>query len=339
MILLLCGLVVFSQPTLTGSYNLEVGNTYRNDSYDGVTGIDPGPAGGGQNWDFGTIPNGTFIAGVPALCVDPAGTPFADSATVAGANLCIRNESGTDGPYVYYSLTNSEQVMLGLGHYESGNTSFLHYTDALTALSFPFSYGDEHSDTYKYLLWNISAGGYFMKDSGSIHVEADAWGSIITPEGTYNNVLRLTTTTESYMYMNLGAGWTFTGSSTDVAHTWYSDGLKLPVMSISEFDASQEYTVSYLVDHNFPVGIPEQEKAELKIYPNPASCRVWIKTGEEVLSVRIYSIDGRLVSEEYVPSSENETRSISLQGYTPGLYVIKLKLKSGRFITDRLAIR
>ncbi len=339
MILLLSGLLAFSQPTLTGSYNLEVGNTYRNDSYDGVTGINPGPAGGGQNWDFSSIPNGNFIAGLPAICVDPAGTPFADSASVSGANLCTRNDTGPDGPYVYYSLTNSEQVMLGLGHYESGNTSFSHYVDELTAITFPFSYGDEHNDTYKWLLWNISAGGYFMKDSGSIHVEADAWGSIVTPEGTYNNVLRLTTTTESYMYMNFGAGWTFTGSSTDVNHSWYSDGLKLPVMSISEFDASQEYIVSYLADHNFPVGIPEQETAELKLYPNPATDRLWIQSEEELLSVRVYSMDGRLITEEYIRSTGEGIWEVSLSGNKPGLYVIEAKLKSGRFITDRLVLR
>ncbi len=338
MILLISGLAAFTQVTLNGSYNLEPGDTYRNDTYDGVTGINPGPDGAGVSWDFGTIPNGTFIEGTPALCVDPAGTPFADSSAVSGANLCTKNSEGSDGPYVYYSMSGTGQTLLGLGYYESGNTSFNGYTNQLTAIEFPFAYGDEFSDTYEYLMWNVSAGGYFMRDSGSVHVEADAWGSIVTPEGNWDNVLRVTTTTVSYMWMDFGTGWVFTGSFTDVSHSWYANGIKIPVISISNFDEFPEYVVVYLADYNFPVGISEPEISELKIHPNPANDKVWIRSEHEVQSVRIYSMDGRLMREQYVRSAGQETQRISLQGMKPGLYLIEAKLKSGRFITARLAI-
>jgi len=339
MILLISGLAAFTQVTLNGSYNLEPGDTYRNDTYDGVTGINPGPAGAGVSWDFGTIPNGTFIEGIPALCVEPAGTLFADSSAVSGANLCTKNSEGSDGPYVYYSMSGTGQTLLGLGYYESGNTSFTNYTDQLTAIEFPFAYGDEFSDTYEYLMWNVSAGGYFMRDSGSVHVEADAWGSIVTPEGSWDNVLRVTTTTVSYMWMDFGTGWVFTGIFTDVSHNWYAQGIKIPVMSISNFDDFPEYVVVYLAEHNFPVGIPEPEMNDLMIYPNPATGMVWIRSEQELRSVRIFSMDGRSLKEHYQHSAGHEMKGIPLQGMKPGLYLIEAKLKSGRFITDRLAVR
>ena len=90
IISILLSSAVFSQITLNSSYNLLPGDNYRMDIYDEIPSMDPGPAGANQTWDFSSIPGGVYIQGEESFCIDPAGTPYADSSTVATANLCIR---------------------------------------------------------------------------------------------------------------------------------------------------------------------------------------------------------------------------------------------------------
>jgi len=69
LILLILTQQLFSQHIITNNYNLEIGDTYRNDLYDEVTDIDPGPAGPNQSWDFSEITGGVFTQGVNNVCV------------------------------------------------------------------------------------------------------------------------------------------------------------------------------------------------------------------------------------------------------------------------------
>lgn len=328
----------FSQFTINSTYNLVAGDNYRMDMYDEVVSIDPGPSGTNISWDFSTISGGVYIPGEPAFCVDPAGTPYADSAAVAGANLCIRGEgTGNEGPFAYYSFTNTEQTMLGIGNTQGGGVSFTNYTDPLTGITFPCSYGSVMDDTYKYLLYNSTSGMYFMKDSGSVHTVVDAWGSITTPEAHYDNVIRFTTTTTSTMWMNFGTGWTPLGTSTDIHYSWYAENIKTDVFSITEFVDVGGYSVKYLADHNFPVGIIEQEDVSFSIYPNPASERVHIKCEKEMTSVSIFSLDGRRLESRQIYGI-NET-SLELNQHPGGIYLIEVRYGHNEVLRERLLIQ
>ena len=262
LITMLLTSAVFCQFTMNSSYNLLPGENYRFDLYDEVVTIDPGPAGTNIIWDFSTISGGTFINGDPAFCVDPAGTPYIDSASVATANICVRGEGTSDeGQFVYYEMTNTSQTMLGLGNSQSGGTSFASYIDPLIGMEFPCSYGSNFTDTYEYQIYNTTAGMYFMKDVGTAVTTVDAWGSITTPEAHYDNVIRLKTTTTSDLFMNFGAGWVLTSSSVDIHYSWIAENMKVNVFSITEFVSVGGYSVTYLVDHNFPWGLKKKKNS------------------------------------------------------------------------------
>jgi hypothetical protein len=75
--------------------------------------------------------------------------------------------------------------------------------------------------------------------------------------------------------------------------------------------------------HFVPAGINENKQAEVKLYPQPASGKVWIKNYENsVTEVRFTSLDGKLVMKQIEADG-----SIDLSGLSAGYYTIELNSK------------
>jgi len=333
---------LFSQPVLNSSLNFTIGDTYRYDLYDGVTTIDPGPGGANLVWDFGSISGGTFLEGESNICVDPSTSAFGDSAVVANANICIRNEDDpTFGPYQYYECNNTSQNLLALGFLGTGNNSFSTYTDILTALEFPFTYGDSFDDTWELLGYHIGFGYYFMRDSSIVTVEADGYGTITTPAGEFQNVLRVKRTTLDYSWSNYtGTGWIPLGSFTDIQYEWYAPNIKVPVMIITEMEwVPGSYNIRYLVEYSFSTGIEDRIDYFLEIFPNPTTDRVTIKTDEMINRVSIYSLMGQQLDVATSQTGQSHQQTIDLSKYPKGVYLIEIGFEDGNVVTGRIIMQ
>jgi hypothetical protein len=329
---------LFSQPVLNSNLNYTIGDTYQYDGYFDVTNIDPGSGGANLVWDFGTISGGTYYEGYGVICVNPSTTPFADSTAVANANICIRNEDDPDvGPYQYYECNNTSQNLIALGFLGTGNNSFSTYTDILIALEFPFTYGNSFDDTWEILMYHIDMGHYFMRDSSIVTVEADAYGTITTPAGEFQNVLRLKRTTIDYSWSNYGSGWIPLGSFTDIQYEWYAPNIKVPVMIIQEMDwLPIFYNVRYLVEYNFQMGIEDLIDHHLEIFPNPTTDRVTIKTDEMINSVSIYSLMGQQLNVAIPRTGQPHQQTIDLSKYPKGVYLIEVGFEDGNVVRERI---
>ena len=76
--------------------------------------------------------------------------------------------------------------------------------------------------------------------------------------------------------------------------------------------------------HFVPAGINENKQAEVKLYPQPASGKVWIKNYENSeTEVRFTSLDGKPVMKQIEADG-----SIDLSGLSAGYYTIELNSKS-----------
>ena len=330
---------LFSQPTLTSSLNFTIGDTYRYDLYTDVINIDPGAGGANLVWDFGTISGGTYLEGDGAICVDPSTTAFADSSAVANANICIRSEDNPDfGPYQYYECNNTSQNLIALGFLGAGNNIFSGYTNPQTALEFPFTFGDSFDDTWESMMFYINLGYYFMRDSSIVSVEADGYGTVTTPAGEFQDVLRIKRTTIDYSWSNYGGtGWTSNGSFTDIQYEWYAPNIKVPVMIIQEMDwLPGSYTVRYLVEYNFSTGIEDRVDVHLEIFPNPATDRVTIKSDEMFNSLRIYSLNGRQLDVASSQTSQPHQQTIDIRKYPKGVYLIEVGFEDGSTVRERI---
>ncbi len=228
-----------AQPVLTSDMHFAVGDTYRVDQYLDFLPIDPGPPGANQVWDF-QFPDGEeLIEGEPAIAVDPSGTPFADSTAVMASDVCIRSANNPNmSAYQYYANSPTYSHLTAMGWFEPGNTSFGNYEPPYNYLVYPLEYGDTYDFTYDYLSYHLDFGYYVMRDSGYVHVQADAWGHITTPLGEFSNVLRLKSTIVSHFWYRFDSGepWTYMGEFTDNEYLWFHPEIKAPLMAITKFE-------------------------------------------------------------------------------------------------------
>jgi hypothetical protein len=314
---------IMAQPVLTNSMNFAIGDSYRMDSYIDLTTANPGASGANVSWDFETITGGTYIEGTTAICVDPSGTPFADSAVVAISNMCIRPvESPYHGAYQYYNSGAGSRDLLAMGWFETGNTSFGTYQGPLKALEFPLGFNDSFSGTYDYTSYHLDFGYYFMRDSAEVETVADAWGTLKTPIGEFENVLRLKTITTSYSWYRFEAGtpWMFMGVFTDIQYDWYLPGIKVPLLILQAFDYSENsfYNILFLAEYNFLTKVGGVEQTKINLFPNPSTDQFTILSdGQEIIRISLYNQQGQKVLEQ---SGENKNINVSM--FKPGLYMV-----------------
>lgn len=347
---------LFSQPVLNSSLNFTIGDTYRIDGYYDVPVIDPGEPGANKVWDFEEIEGEMFIEGEPAICVDPATTPFADSAAALASQICAKSQNtGELGPYEYFHTTSSFSDARAIGWYEAGNTSFGDYDPPYRYLSFPLSYGDSYDFNYDYTSYHLDLGYYYYRDSGYVQVVADAWGSIITPLGTFPSVLRLKVITVEHSWYRFDAGepWMYTGEFTTTSYQWFAPDIKVPLMNIQQeefarsdfFGTNPEHSpmpfrqpligyqqdrgqrgglniVQYLAAYDFTTDVVELPETSFAVYPNPArtSFRIKGQNGLKPDAVVIYDNSGKAVFRRAADGHVIEGLTLS-----PGLYVVEIQ--------------
>ena len=324
---------VFAQHTLTSANNnLNFGDSYRYDGYIEATNTIPGSGGANLVWDFSNIIGETFIEGLSAICVDPVNTPFADSTALNNANICVRNEDDPSvGPYQYINNTTSSQDLLALGYLGTIN-SFTTYTNILTAFEYPISYNDSYNDHWEYIMYNINDGYYFVRDSAYTIVEADAYGTITTPLGEFQNTLRLKRTTISYFWMRVepGGEWIPNEPTTDIEYSWFTPNIKVPVMIILEYEGMNSYNVRYLMEYNFNTGIVQQSNHHLSIFPNPTTDFAKIKTKMPIQQIQLYNLYGQQI--DGISTQTNSLLQeliIDLSDYQNGVYLLELIYENG----------
>ncbi len=327
---------LFSQTVLNGDNNFSIGDTFRSDSYVEVTSIDPGSDGANCTWDYSTITGGTYVMGEGGICVDPNTTLFADSAAVASANICIRSiDNPNDGFFHYHECNSTSINLLAFGLYNSGSGSFCTYYNELTALQFPFAYGDSFDDTWELLMYSFDMGYYYNRDSSIVTVEADAYGTIITPTGEFQNVLRVKRTTIDYSWSNYsGTEWVLLGAFTDTQYDWYAPNIKIPVMSMLAAEwMPGSFNVTYLVEHNFSTGIDEKLEHQLEIFPNPSQDRASIISDKRFNTVRIISLNGQQL--ETISTSAKQY-PLDLSNYPKGVYFIEIAFEDGTVQREKM---
>ena len=330
----------FAQHTITSdNNNLNFGDSYRYDGYVDATNTIPGSGGANLVWDFSNIIGETFIEGASAICVDPVNTPFADSTVLNNANLCTRIEDDpNNGPYQYYNNSASSQKLLAMGYLGAIN-SFTTYTNEFTSFEYPFSYNDSYNDNWEYLIYNINDGYYFMRDSAYTIVEADAYGTISTPFGTFENVLRIKRTTLNYMWMRYDPGeeWVSYEPSTEIDYSWFAPDIKVPIMIILILDGLPNYNTRYLVEYNFNTGIVQQSESQLTIFPNPTTDFIKIKAKSPIQHIQLYNLYGQQINKIATPTNSLLQEVIlDLRKYKKGVYLLNLVYENGEKTSQKI---
>jgi hypothetical protein len=258
--------------------------------------VTPGPAGADQIWDFSTTT--LTIAGTYQL-VDPATTPYVS--LVPASNYCAEIvPSGRDAMYDYFDVQPSKMDKVAQGM-TIGDGEI--YTDFKTDLVFPFVYQQTYSDFFE-----KEGGG-----SGTITRTYDAYGVLITPEQTYEHVVRIHSVWDS-------GEWLYEWMTTDMVTT---------VWSLSSAGSR------VLVNANTGINTVAFNEADVMLTPIPAvnNCRI-NGLDQKIADIVVIDITGNIVK-----NIRGDVHSFSVNGMLPGVYAARIKLESGKIITRKLVVQ
>lgn len=106
--------------------------------------------------------------------------------------------------------------------------------------------------------------------------------------------------------------------------SWYNiseDGIGLQLEINHVFGASATFT-------NYPLSISDFALNEIKVYPNPSSSRIFIKSpGDPVTKIELYSLLG-----QNIQTLNDNVESIDISGLVSGIYLLKISTEVGAVI-------
>ena len=294
--------------------------------------ISSGAEGSNITWDFSNlVADGPYIYNT--LAWDPNNTPYGPNFPAAHyARMPVANW------YYFYDVNTATLDYLGY----QGPTETMVLSDPLTLFYFPMQYGDFHADS-AFATYTSNGSQYEYNTNNTI--EADSYGTLILPDATYTDVVRLKVTTNEHF-----EGQDVQDSRGVFTDTWYwysatVRGTLLFIANETEDDngtISQEARVNYRASLISGVEQPEQ-LSDVRLYPNPSNCQLnleyQLRTSSQV-SIAITDLAGKQVI-----GLENGWQSAGAQRYTPdlsgltsGMYLLNMELNGQRMV-QKIAVQ
>ncbi len=267
--LVISWLHVFSQAPVIIQSKFATSGRYN--QYTGTLASIASNGGANQIWDFTSV--STAPAGSIYITTRTDTTKFINS--FPKSNWVI---IGSDGSYNY--MINSVDSVVQLGGAQGTQTAI--YTNYRKQITFPLSYQGSFSDTYD---------GF---KSGSLTTTYDAYGTLKTSYGNFNNVIRLNT------MRNGSLSYSF----------WTSD----PIMVIAEYDPANQSLILRIPQSNTPVKKIQEDQIYISLNDND----LFINSPKPVNDVSIYNLQGKLVAH-----SKTAIVNISL---LKGSYIVKIDI-------------
>lgn len=178
------------------------------------------------------------------------------------------------------------------------------YSDKDELYFLPLTYGQRDSSNFKYTTPPSTLIPIVYKKSGYRITEADGWGSITTPYGTFN-CLRVVTTqySKDTIVFNSPLGSIPVGfNNYQRSYQWISNSEKIPILEIiGNINNMGNFTptLARFRDNYKVVGIDEytQSANQLKTFPNPSSGIFKIENifNGKNITVSIYNLNGQNV--------------------------------------------
>lgn len=297
--------------------------------------INLGNSGENQTWDFSnlTIEGAEFSV----EHVAPEGTPFA--AVYPTANF-VRQGQRSEGDsvftfYNYWEVTSSNILSLGFGFVdENSGDSYTEADEDTTEL--PLTYGMEWTDISNEI---INSEGLTIIKRDSTYSKVDAWGTVITPAGTFDclRIYDYFYETEQWYFDNLLV---FSDTSSWYLYQWLSkDHIVIAEAESQEGETNPNFTnaefFSYLIN-SAPSAIEDETANQIATtfklnqnYPNPFNPETVfsfeLKNPSKV-DLSVYNVHGQKVATLASQSLNSGTHQYSwnASGNSSGIYYYRL---------------
>jgi hypothetical protein len=240
--------------------------------------------GANHTWDFSSF---TFNPIGTLSIITPSSAPMGSSFPSSNYAMSLNGNS-----FSFFNIGSSKMEVQAwtIAAAGSGND---YSPNPRTIFNFPFSFNDTAFDTWQ------KVGG----SQNTVTLYYDSYGTLITPSGTYTNVVRIR---ENY---GIGADDYF----------WYSLN---PLIPIAIFDHNT--TTLYHIAATQVTGINEQSNMSISanIYPNPANEIVNISNIPIGSTLNITDITGKTVFNSTIITDQT---TISTRDFVNGIYFIRVE--------------
>ena len=288
--------------------------------------VDPGPAGEGVVWDFSQYTSSELYTD---NYIDPSVTPF--SGQLQNCNLAVLHDEPNQTGYTFCSQDNAQMSHIAGGWDDGDQLFYWDFSDPVILRTYPFGFNDQHTDNYAYTMdFNQAGQDLVIEINGTLTSLADAYGTISTATGTYENVLRVKTTytdlTKTYMMGSL----INTATTTTYYYEWFTSDSKFSIFQVMHIeDTEDSFSIHYASGSS---GIDDLPGRALMVYPNPSTGNIIIAIDnpEEVTKVELTDSKGRLINILDPGLIREGKMNINITGVKAGLYFIKIIRVDGR---------
>lgn len=326
LLLVLLGLSFKSiaQPTLTAAgCSPVIGTTTTSVSNAGFA---QGAAGANQTWNFASVGNtGSTTSQYIAVGSAPNGAQFTNSNLASSGN----------GAYAFYNSTSNALTLNGIVSPSGGPV--ITYSNGEDGLRFPFTYGNSYTDTWAA---TFTSGVAFFR-TGSTTVTADGYGTLITPQGTFTNALRIHFVQTYHDSSDFAVG-----DYTNDEYFWYKEGIKEALASTFTFTSNFAGQINTSTGGSYAsgtVGI-EGNTASLAfvLAPNPAQDIINIAINDNNLGqikTRIINQLGQEVAPlENINYMAGNNMQFDVAYLKNGIYTLQLILEDNSVINKRFTV-
>lgn len=317
--------VVVAQPSLTaGSANPVPGDVL---TFTACDFVEPGPAGANVTWDHSSL---SVIGSNTITYITPAASGLGGTFP----NATVAQDEGT-GNYLFYKA--DATGFADDGFVVGGFTGTC--TDPQTLLAYPMNFNGTFTDD---MTCSVTDGSTTWARTSSITGTADAYGDIVLPFGTVNNVLRVHTV--QGMIDNQYTPPSTVGTET---YAWYRPGVHGSVFSVTYINAVYfsfplKDSSSTVID-GASIGLDELVRHDIgvELWPNPATDRVEVVYGLDAghaLSIDLLDVTGHVV--RHVNRSTRaagvQREFLSIADLPSGAYLVRLTDDTGALGMQRL---
>lgn len=302
----------------------------------------PGAGGAAKSWDYAALKTGRYDT---TEYLHPNQTLY--SGSFPGANLVIGKDSLKGQQYAVSSANSLSLLGAAQKNLMFNSVIYIHFKPAFQVFHFPSNYNTSFKDSTKYK----TTFYYGMNNVDSIRSTSriitsgsyDAYGSLITPKGTFPQTMRQFRMQDSYdtveVYTKvLGKMMWQTiqkGKKRTNTYTWFAEGNHYSLLEIATDSANKKVVSTAFNAGHISSGISKIGSVRTSVYPNPANEIITLqlyKPGK--VKVLLNDVLGRKMDEYETAES---TVKISTTAYPNGLYIYHLikddqKISEGKFI-------
>lgn len=181
----------------------------------------------------------------------------------------------------------------------------------------------------------MSGQGMTINRTGTTTLTIDGEGTLILPNQTYTNVLRIhvaSTIEDSYM------GQVYATTTSDV-YAWYVAGVHGYLLQLSDMTSQGQSIQSGAVFVGQTIATEEvEESLSLTLSPNPFSTELRISNlNSEVEKIEVYDLSGKVVKTMMI---ENENQVvIATEDLQEGMYILKAFGREGEVMDTQKVVK